>query len=81
MLRKMLKWLGMLLGALILLFILLLLVPERETVPTIQPRESTAYWNMEEGFKIAYTHLPAADTSAKTPIIFLHSHRGRHEEK
>ena len=76
MLRKMLKWLGMLLGALILLFILLLLVPERETVPTIQPRESTAYWNMEEGFKIAYTHLPAADTSAKTPIIFLHGGPG-----
>jgi proline iminopeptidase len=65
-----------LLGAALLVFCLLLVIPERETVPPIQPRESTQYWAMKQGFELAYTHLPNQDSMAKTPVIFLHGGPG-----
>ena len=75
-LKKILKWFGVLLGTIMLLFILLLILPEKETVKKIQPRETTAYWKMREGFKIAYTKLKGIDSITKNPVVFLHGGPG-----
>ena len=74
--RKIFKWIGIILGVLLLIFMVLLVVPEKETIKSIQPRESTEYWEMNEGFKIAYTHLEGIDSLNKSPVIFLHGGPG-----
>ena len=73
---RILKWFGITLGVLILIFFILLIVPEKENIKPIQPRENTQYWEMKEGFKIAFTHLKNIDSISKTPIIFLHGGPG-----
>ncbi|MEL6250906.1 MAG: alpha/beta hydrolase [Bacteroidota bacterium] len=75
-LRSILKWIGILLGLLLAIFLLLLIIPEKETVKSIQPRESTQYWEMDEGFRIAYTHIPVIDSLKKGSLIFLHGGPG-----
>lgn len=74
--KKILKWIGIIIVVLLLIFIVLLVVPEEEIIKPIQPRESTRYWEMNEGFRIAYTHLEGIDNLNKTPIIFLHGGPG-----
>ena len=74
--RSIFKWAGRILGLLLLVFLISLIIPEREVVPAIQPRPSTAYWQMKEGFKIAYSYLPNRDTTQRPPIIFLHGGPG-----
>lgn len=74
--KKILKWIGIILGVLILIFAILLILPEKENITPIQPRESTQYWEMQEGFKIAFTHLNGVDSISKSPIIFLHGGPG-----
>lgn len=74
--KKIFKWIGITLGILILIFAIFLIVPEKENVKPIQPRESTQYWKMNEGFNIAYTHLQNIDSITKNPIIFLHGGPG-----
>lgn len=51
-------------------------IPEREKVSPITPRDSTLYWEMKEGFRIAYTHCKAKGDSLKEPIVFLHGGPG-----
>jgi pimeloyl-ACP methyl ester carboxylesterase len=76
LLKKTLKWFGIFLGALLLLSIILLIIPERETVQPIQPRANTKYWDMAEGFRIAYSHLTGVDSLKKNPVIFVHGGPG-----
>jgi len=61
-------------GILIILFLILLVFPEREIVKPIQPRGSTQYWEMSEGFDIAFTHIKS--NGNRSPIIFLHGGPG-----
>lgn len=75
-LKKILKWVCIFLALLLLLFCVLLIIPEKETVPRIQHRSNTAYWKMDEGFHIAYTKLAGIDSIQKPPIIFLHGGPG-----
>ena len=74
--KKVLKWIGIVIGVLLLIFIVLLVVPEKETIKPIQPRESTEYWDMNEDFKIAFTHLEGIGSLDKTPVIYLHGGPG-----
>lgn len=76
LLKKTLQWLGLLLAAALLIFVVLLFVPEREVVPAIQSRETTRIWRMAEGFDIAYTHLKATQSSGQPPLLFLHGGPG-----
>ncbi|SFR55365.1 Pimeloyl-ACP methyl ester carboxylesterase [Robiginitalea myxolifaciens] len=73
---KIFKWLGILLGVLLLVFVILLLIPEKETVKAIEPRENTSYWEMNEGFSIAFTHLKSDSETDNSPVIFLHGGPG-----
>ncbi len=76
--KTILKWIVRLFALLLIVFLILLILPEKETVPTIQPRENTEYWDMNGGFKIAYTQTKAAlvDESKPPPIVFLHGGPG-----
>lgn len=49
-------------------------LPVAPTVAPIRPRDSTEYWAMEGGYRIAYTHI--ASRGAQAPIIFLHGGPG-----
>ncbi len=74
--KKILKWIGYLLLAGISIFTLMVVIPEKETVKPIIPKEYTQYWTMDEGFKIAYTHVKSTADSIKTPLVFLHGGPG-----
>ncbi len=67
---------GFFLLFLFVLFVLLLIIPEREVVPAIQPTEQTMFWEMEEGFRIAYHHVPATTDTTNLPLIYLHGGPG-----
>ncbi|MDX1470777.1 MAG: alpha/beta hydrolase [Flavobacteriaceae bacterium] len=76
-LRKILKWIGIVILSIVIAFLILLVIPEPVTVNPIKPRENTQYWEMDEGFKIAYTHLKSpSNSNSKPPIIFLHGGPG-----
>ena len=75
-LRSILKWIGYILAAIIILFTLLVFIPEKEEVPAITPAEDTQYWEMSEGFQIAYRYRPGIGDSVKTPILYLHGGPG-----
>lgn len=74
---KILKWLGI---ALVVTLAVLILKPIPVTVDPIQPRDSTQYWTMSGGYKIAYTHaaanasLPGSQVSRS--LIYLHGGPG-----
>jgi len=48
-------------------------LPDKEP----QPRESTDYWNLSTGSRIAYTHIPSQGLETQNPILFLHGGPGR----
>lgn len=52
----------------------LALWPISVTVPAIEARESTQYWQMAGGYRIAYTHVRTA--GSKPPIVYLHGGPG-----
>ncbi len=76
LIKKIFKWIGIALGILLTIFLILVIIPEKETVQPIKPRESTQYWKMNEGFNIAYTHLTGIDSLNKIPVVFLHGGPG-----
>ncbi|MEM8508623.1 MAG: alpha/beta hydrolase [Bacteroidota bacterium] len=78
MIRLFFKWLFRILAFLIAVFFLFVLLPEKETVAPLEPRASTKYWEMKEGFKIAYTHVlgDSGRTNAKPPLVYLHGGPG-----
>jgi hypothetical protein len=74
--RFLLKW-----SVLLSLFVLgilgiLTLIPIRPTIPPIQPRETTRYWSMSGGYRLAYTHIPSPTPAQQPPIVFLHGGPG-----
>ena len=76
MLLSVVKKIGYVLAAFFFVVLVLVLIPEREVVPAITPTEDTRYWDMSEGFKIAYRFRPASTDTVKTPIVYLHGGPG-----
>jgi pimeloyl-ACP methyl ester carboxylesterase len=52
------------------------LVPLNPTVGPIEPRQSTRYWEMSRGYRIAYTRVPATGPEGRPPVIYLHGGPG-----
>src|SRR5256885_7815657 len=65
-----------------LLFILILLFeifyPRKYSVPQLQKRINTQYWNLSSGSKIGYTLIKAKSNFKSYPIIYLHGGPGGH---
>ncbi|WP_100657760.1 alpha/beta fold hydrolase [Alteromonas flava] len=60
---------------LLLIFFIFAYLPEPRTVSLIQADADTRYWELNRGYKIAFSHYGRASRS-KTPIIFLHGGPG-----
>lgn len=53
------------------------LVPVDPTVPALRPRADTRYWQMQGGYRIAYTKRePAPGMRSRLPVVFLHGGPG-----
>ena len=61
---------------LILIFALQIFLPRRYSVPHLLIRESTKYWNLSTGSRIAYTLIEARTTRRPFPVIYLHGGPG-----
>lgn len=74
---KLLKWLVL---ALVVTLAVLILKPIPVAVDPIRPRDSTQYWTMSGGYKIAYTHVAAnaslESSSVSRSLIYLHGGPG-----
>lgn len=71
------KWTAGAAGVALLALVVWCLIPIRPTVARQQPGPETRYWPLAKGYRIAYTHLPAAPgTSKKPPIVYLHGGPG-----
>lgn len=52
------------------------LIPLHSPIRPIEPRESTRYWTLGNGRRIAYTRIGAEGGSSLPPIVFLHGGPG-----
>lgn len=74
--RQIFKWTLRSIGILLLVFLIWSLIPLKETIKPIQPRQNTKYWTMQNGYKIAYTKIEGDTTKTKPTVIFLHGGPG-----
>jgi pimeloyl-ACP methyl ester carboxylesterase len=75
-LRRILRLLGLGLALVVVATAVLCSIPHRPTLAGIRPRESTRYWRMRDGHRIAYTRVAAPAGAAGAPIVFLHGGPG-----
>ncbi len=77
-LKTLLKLAAALLGLALLVWTGLALVPNTSPVAPITPRETTDYWPMSGGYRIAYTRVPAVEPGdpPRPPVLFLHGGPG-----
>lgn len=74
--KKTWKYLMYLLLILLLIVIIWILLPNFESDFDDTPRQSTQYWELSTGSKIAYTQLKSETKSIKSTIIYLHGGPG-----
>lgn len=74
--KRILKYTLHTIGIVLLIFIICSLIPLKQTVNPIKPRQDTQYWAMKEGYKIAYTKITYDTSKANPVIIFLHGGPG-----
>lgn len=74
--RRALRLLGLAFALLVVVLAVLCSIPHRPRLAGIHPRESTRYWSMRDGHRIAYTRVPARGGAAGAPILFLHGGPG-----
>ena len=65
-------------SATIVVFSLVVFLPRSYNVPHMTKRESTRYWDLPTGSRIAYTLAPAKGEKKPYPIIFLQGGPGGH---
>ena len=70
---KILKWTFLFF---ISLFFFKACIPSKQEFVSIKPRQSTQYWNLETGSKIAYTHIEGKGEKKPYPVIYLHGGPG-----
>jgi proline iminopeptidase len=68
-----LKWTFLIL---ISLFLFKACIPSKQDTATIKPRQSTKYWNLKTGSKIAYTFITGKGNKKLYPVIYLHGGPG-----
>ena len=70
---KVLKWTFLILvGA----FFFKACVPSKQDTLSITPRQSTKYWDLKTGSKIAYTFIEGKGDKKSSPVIYLHGGPG-----
>ncbi len=74
--KKALKYLTLTVILIIIIFFIWLLIPNKKINFNDVPRESTQYWKLNTGSKIAYTYIKSKVDSIKSTIIYLHGGPG-----
>lgn len=74
--KKLLKYLMLTVIAIIISTSIWLLIPNSDSDFNDIPRESTQYWELNTGSKIAYTYIKSKADSIKSTIIYLHGGPG-----
>ncbi|HEV8629466.1 MAG TPA: alpha/beta hydrolase [Thermoanaerobaculia bacterium] len=74
--RRVLRVLAAVVGALVLALVVFCLVPYRSAIRPLHPRASTRYWTMPGGYRIAFTRVPARGGRRGAPVIVLHGGPG-----
>ena len=74
--RKILKFIFYPILIFTMIFVVLFFLPRNYDVPQIQNRESTKFWNLSTGSKIAYTLISGKEPKKTHPIIYLHGGPG-----
>ncbi len=75
-LRRVFKWTFRTIGVILLILLVWSLIPLKQTVEPIKPKEDTKYWNLKAGYKIAYTKIEGDSANINPSIIFLHGGPG-----
>ena len=70
---RVLKWAFLIL---LVLFFFKACMPSMQDSPSIKPRQSTQYWNLKTGSKIAYTFIEGKGIKKPYPVIYLHGGPG-----
>jgi len=70
---KVLKWIVLLF---ICIFFIKACIPSKQDTLSIKPRQSTKYWNLNTGSKIAYTFIEGKGNRKPYPVIYLHGGPG-----
>lgn len=68
-----LKWIFLIL---LVIFFFKACIPSKRDAPHIKPRQSTKYWNLKTGSKIAYTFIEGKGNKKPYPVIYLHGGPG-----
>jgi proline iminopeptidase len=74
--KKILKFVKWIFLILISAFIIRGCIPTIFDIPNTKPRDSTQYWILPTGSKIAYTHVEGKGNKKPFPIIYLHGGPG-----
>ncbi|WP_144394546.1 alpha/beta fold hydrolase [Pleionea sediminis] len=75
MIKKIFKYLGSLFAISLITFMIFAYLPENSKVTQIEKRATTQYWQLNRGFKIAFSMFGERNDN-KAPIIFLHGGPG-----
>ena len=59
-------------------FLLAIFLPRKYSVPSLEARADTHFWQLQSGSRIAFVHIPAKATKKPFPIIYLHGGPGGH---
>lgn len=70
---RVLKWTFLILLA---IFFFKACIPSKQDTPSIKPRQSTKYWNLNTGSNIAYTFIEGKGNKKPYPVIYLHGGPG-----
>ncbi|MEO8000541.1 MAG: alpha/beta hydrolase [Arenimonas sp.] len=76
LMKRIFKYLGILILISIFVVAVFALIPIAATVKPIQATANTRYWLMAENYRIAYQKIASIHQEAKAPIIFLHGGPG-----
>lgn len=71
--KKIFKWTFLIL---LTIFFFKACIPSKQDTPSIKPRQSTKYWNLNTGSKIAYTFIEGKGNKKPYPVIYLHGGPG-----
>ena len=76
LLKRLLKWMTAAVALGIVAVVAVASIPIQPTMPRLEPRDSTAYWEMSGGYRIAYSRIPAGGPASRPPVVFLHGGPG-----
>jgi pimeloyl-ACP methyl ester carboxylesterase len=74
--QKFFKWTFGIVGAVLAVVLVLCFIPIEPTISPLKPRQTTQYWAMSKGYRIAYTKVAPSSQAGLPPVVFVHGGPG-----